>query len=341
MPTFQSIRRGGKTLAAAGLALACLLPVGAASQPQVQPPLVQTVGRPVQAPERRPEDLSALLAPYGLAEGEREVLSARMEGDGLLLACLRRGELSRFDLSCLALPNGRPDRLERYRACREASPELETAQVVMRVNMDLDREFYVDPVVLEDPAALDVLVNKYYALPQDYVPQLERLGNTYGSGSLRAEAARAFREMADQAREDGVTLRSVSAYRSYASQKSTYNRYLRQNSQKTTDTFSARPGHSEHQTGLALDINVASTRARFEDTPAYAWLQEHCAQYGFILRYPQGKSEITGYRFEPWHYRYVGVEAARVCMSQGLTYEEYLALQPVTPVQSAPDETLI
>ena len=81
MPTFQSIRRGGKTLAAAGLALACLLPVGAASQPQVQPPLVQTVGRPVQAPERRPEDLSALLAPYGLAEGEREALSARMEGD--------------------------------------------------------------------------------------------------------------------------------------------------------------------------------------------------------------------------------------------------------------------
>ena len=302
--------------------------MGAASQPQVQPPLVQTVGRPVQAPERRPEDLSALLAPYGLAEGEREALSARMEGDGLLLACLRRGELSRFDLSCLALPNGRPDRLERYRACREASPELETAQVVMWVNMDLDREFYVDPVVLEDPAALDVLVNKYYALPQDYVPQLERLGNTYGSGSLRAEAARAFREMADQAREDGVTLRSVSAYRSYKTQKNTYNRYLKQYQQSTVDTFSARPGHSEHQTGLALDINVASSQAHFENTPAFAWLKAHCAEYGFILRYDLGKDSITGYRFEPWHYRYVGQEIAKTCMDQGISYEEYLSLRP-------------
>ena len=94
------------------------------------------------------------------------------------------------------------------------------------------------------------------------------------------------------------------------------------------DTFSARPGHSEHQTGLALDINVASSSAHFENTPAFAWLKEHCAQYGFILRYDQGKEDITGYRFEPWHYRYVGVETAQAVMEQGLAYEEYLALQP-------------
>ncbi|MCI9294442.1 MAG: M15 family metallopeptidase [Lawsonibacter sp.] len=137
--------------------------------------------------------------------------------------------------------------------------------------------------------------------------------------------------MADAAREEGVSLRSVSAYRSYQRQTSTYNRYLSQDRQASVDTYSARPGHSEHQTGLALDINTASIPAHFENTPAFAWLKEHCAQYGFILRYPQGKEGITGYRFEPWHYRYVGLEAAQACMSQGLTFEEYLAQRPEIP----------
>ena len=134
--------------------------------------------------------------------------------------------------------------------------------------------------------------------------------------------------MADGAKQDGILLRSVSAYRSYQHQKSTYNRYLKQYQQIMVDTFSARPGHSEHQTGLALDINVASSSAHFERTPAFAWLKEHCAEYGFLLRYDQGKETITGYRFEPWHYRYVGQEIAKICMEQGLAYEEYLAVQP-------------
>ena len=103
----------------------------------------------------------------------------------------------------------------------------------------------------------------------------------------------------------------------------------KQNKQATVDTFSARPGHSEHQTGLALDINVASTKAHFENTPAFAWLKEHCAGHGFILRYDLGKEAVTGYRFEPWHYRYVGVEIAQTIMEQGITYEEYVARQPV------------
>ena len=169
----------------------------------------------------------------------------------------------------------------------------------------------------------------------DYVPELESVGAGYGSGSLRPQAAAAFRAMADAARADGISLRSVSAYRSYARQESTYNRWLSQDSQASVDTYSARPGASEHQTGLALDINVASLKAHFEDTPAYAWLAEHCAEYGFILRYPQGKEHITGYQFEPWHYRYVGVEVAQVCMDRGLTLEEYFALRPAQEAEPA------
>ena len=99
---------------------------------------------------------------------------------------------------------------------------------------------------------------------------------------------------------------------------------MSQDGQSLADTYSARPGSSEHQTGLALDINTASVQAHFENTPTYAWLVEHCAEYGFILRYPEGKERITGYRFEPWHYRYVGREHAEEIMRRGLTLEEYL-----------------
>ncbi len=216
----------------------------------------------------------------------------------------------------------------RYRAWGEANPQLTTEQVVLAVNIGLDKDFYEDTDLVSQPDSLTVLVNKYHALPQDYTPTLEALGYPYGTGSLRPEAAAAFRAMADAARKDGISLQSVSAYRSYQRQESIYARYLSQDTQASVDSYSARPGYSEHQTALALDINTASLSAHFENTPAYAWLVEHCAEYGFILRYPQGKEDITGYRFEPWHYRYVGVEAAQACMSQDLTFEEYLALQP-------------
>lgn len=233
--------------------------------------------------------------------------------------------LSRYQ----SLPNSRPDYESRYRAWGSAHPELSAEQVVLAVNIGLDQSFYTGTDILQQPERLDVLVNKYHALPSDYVPELELLGSTYGYGYLRPEAAAAFRSMADAARADGISLRSVSAYRSYRQQESVYNRYLTWDDQASVDTYSARPGFSEHQTALALDINTASLSAHFENTPAYAWLTEHCAEYGFILRYPQGKESVTGYSFEPWHYRYVGTEIAQACMSQGLTYEEYIASQPV------------
>lgn len=228
----------------------------------------------------------------------------------------------------LQLSNGREELLERYETWARENPELYPADIVIQVNMGLDRPFYTQVQTAAEPDSLTVLVNKYNILPDDYVPALEALGADYGGGSLRPEAAQAFRAMADAAKEEGVSLRSVSAYRSYQTQQSTYGGYLRGASQAYVDTFSARAGHSEHQTGLAVDINVATRRAGFENTPAFAWLKEHCAEYGFILRYGEGKEEITGYHFEPWHYRYVGVEVARACTDQGLAYEEYMGLLP-------------
>lgn len=250
-----------------------------------------------------------------------------------LLPLLEHGILTEDATAYLLLPNGRTDRLERYLAYSQAVPELTAEEVVLQVNIGLDAPFYEHAVLCAQPDSLTVLVNKYNSLPETYVPELVALGSRYGVGSLRPEAAQAFAAMADAARADGISLRSVSAYRSYSTQTSLYRQYVSQSGQTLADTFSARPGYSEHQTGLALDINVARTSAHFEDTAEFAWLQEHCAQYGFILRYPQGKNDITGYRFEPWHYRYVGQEIAKLCMSQGLTYEEYWAGQ-ATPSQS-------
>ena len=138
--------------------------------------------------------------------------------------------------------------------------------------MELDLTFYDHPLTVTQPDKTTVLVNKHFALSSEYAPTVEALGAIYGTGMLRAEAAQAFRTMADAARADGLTLKSVSAYRSYRTQEVLYNYYLRQNPQNVVDDYSARPGHSEHQTGLALDINVASTSAHFENSVEYAWL---------------------------------------------------------------------
>ena len=247
-----------------------------------------------------------------------------------LLPALEAGELSPEALSYLSLPHFQEGSLDRCLAFAQTHPELTPEEVAACVNMGLDQDFYADIETITDPADPLALVNKHRALPADYIPELTRLDLAYGAGSLTPQAALAFIQMADAARADGISLRSVSAYRSYATQDSLYRRYVAQSGQELADTFSARPGHSEHQTGLALDINTASIRDHFEDTEAFAWLQANCAQYGFLLRYPEGRENITGYRFEPWHYRYVGEAIAQTCMEQELTYEEYAARQSRT-----------
>ena len=344
-----TIRRCLCLVLTTGLCLCTLSTTGAADwavSPEIPPAAPSAVFPEPLTPEdevisaaeaaARWKRADTLLSQKGLTPGQRESLSGRMGADALLLERLEQGTLSQTDLVYLALPNSRTDRLDRYAAWSASHPEDTAEAAVLQVNMDQDQAFYSLIWEVADPSSLTVLVNKHYTLPAGYVPELEALGKNYGSGFLRPEAAQAFRALADAARADGVVLRSVSAYRSYKQQASTYNRYLRQYQQSTVDTFSARPGHSEHQTGLALDINVASSQAHFENTPAFAWLKAHCAEYGFILRYDLGKDSITGYRFEPWHYRYVGQDAAKVCMEQGITYEEYVSTQPVWSAAGVP-----
>lgn len=344
----DTIRRASRLLLTVGLCMGMLTSIGAvdeAEEPIPPAPPEAAADKPAEParpaePTSTAEDIARqariaeLLSEMDLNWEQLRALIARLGEDASLLQLLEQGELTRADLVYLVLPNGLSDRLDRYSAWAANYPEIDAKTVVLQVNMDRDQAFYSQIQEIADPSSLTVLVNKHYVLSAGYVPELEVLGSRYGSGSLRPEAAAAFRAMADAARADGISLRSVSAYRSYNTQKSLYNNYLKQYKRATVDTFSARPGHSEHQTGLALDINVARTSAHFENTAAFAWLKAHCAEYGFILRYDQGQEAITGFRFEPWHYRYVGQEIASAVMSWGISYEEYVALHGVWGVHN-------
>lgn len=312
--------------------LCAAIPVSSARRPQFDQAIPAVSAPDLWARPRafapRYEEYSRRLTQLGLSSQDIALLWNRA---GELTSPLPEDEdtLSQ-QVSFLIQPGCRKALLSRYSDYAQAHPELSAQQVVLTVNMELDRTFYEDiqPIPLTS-GQLDtgILVTKFRALSPDYKPPLVPLSGL-GAGSLTPEAAAAFSDMVQAARQDGITLRSVSAYRSYSTQERLYRRYRTQYSQSFTDTFSARPGHSEHQTGLALDINTASSQAHFEKTRDYAWLVEHCAQYGFILRYPKGKESVTGYRFEPWHYRYVGTEIAQICMDQGWTLEEYWARQP-------------
>ena len=161
-----------------------------------------------------------------------------------------------------------------------------------------------------------LIANKTYSLPADYAP-----------GGLTWECQSALDALCAGAAADGLSVYPISAYRSYEYQAELYNRYAARDGREEADRYSARPGHSEHQTGLAVDVN--SLAYSFADTPEGIWLAAHCAEYGFILRYPEGKEEITGYRYEPWHIRYLGKETARAVTESGLTLEEYLGITSV------------
>lgn len=161
-----------------------------------------------------------------------------------------------------------------------------------------------------------IIVNKTYSLPADYNP-----------GGLAPECINNFELLRKDAAEEGLNIYLSSGYRSYEQQRQLYNSYVSMYGKDYADSFSARPGHSEHQTGLAIDCNSVSDS--FVGTAEAIWLAEHCHEYGFIIRYPMGKEHITGYKYEPWHIRYVGTDLAYAIYESGLTLEEYFGISSV------------
>lgn len=189
---------------------------------------------------------------------------------------------------------------------------------------------------IDDPGSITVVVNKHRPLnPLSYeagdmvVPGV--VGNPNGR-LLRAEAAAALERMGTDAANAGIWMTILSGYRSYATQEQTYNGFVARDGEERANQYSAKPGHSEHQTGLAVDLDDGSGCALytcFADTAAGQWLAANAWQYGFVLRYPDGYIGITGYEFEPWHYRYVGTEVSTAMHNSGIaTLEEFFGLEP-------------
>ena len=172
----------------------------------------------------------------------------------------------------------------------------------------------IDGVTYVKTSYGDVLIaNKTYSLPRDY-----------GPGGLTRACDAAYDELKAAAAADGIDIFILSGYRSYDLQTSLYNRYVADDGQAEADTYSARPGHSEHQSGLAIDVNSLSYS--FADTPEGQWLAAHAHEYGFIIRYAKNKQGVTGYAYEPWHIRYLGKGLAAAVYESGLCLEEFLGI---------------
>lgn len=200
--------------------------------------------------------------------------------------------------------------------------------------------------------SITVLVNKDYGLPSDYVPNDLEIPDIAFSFSgyhekklMREEASKALEAMFQDAEEAGLSLLGVSGYRSFERQQAIYDRNVERDGRRQADLYSARPGFSEHQTGLAMDISTPSIHNRLDETfaatPEGKWLADHASEYGFIIRYPKDKSEITGYAYEPWHVRYVGKELAGKLNDNGLSLEEYYGYSPSSQIQDASYGTAI
>lgn len=179
-----------------------------------------------------------------------------------------------------------------------------------------NQELPAEPTYINDI----LLANKIYPLPSTFAP------------GENPEAKQALDQMLAAAKQQGFDLVAFSGYRSFEYQTTLYNNYVQRDGQAAADRYSARPGYSEHQTGLAFDIGERGKEdlwltEEFGETPAGQWLFAHASEYGFILRFPQNKEDITGYMYESWHYRYVGKDIAKQITMKNITLEEYLGVK--------------
>ena len=220
--------------------------------------------------------------------------------------------------------------LDRYIDYYKEHSDLEIDEVITRINANLDHTFYVDSKPADTSKGMYTLVNKFNSLDSNYVPddlvQVDRRF-TYNNTKLVSVANDNFVKLAEAAEKENLRFLATTCYRDYNFQSTLYYNYVNQDGVANADTYSARPGSSEHQLGYSLDLtnNDWVDFDEFQNTKEYEWLKDNAHKYGFILRYPKGKEYITGYIFEAWHIRYVGVDVATYIYENNITYEEYYA----------------
>jgi len=216
---------------------------------------------------------------------------------------------------------------QRYEDYQADNPDLQFDVVIAHVNVNIDREPYEDVQLVADPGRMTVLVNKHFSLPADWEPN--DFTDTGGGHMMREEAAEHFINMREAMRDAGLNLNPVITFRSYERQRNHFNNAVARLGSSAQGGF-AKPGHSEHQTGLAIDVlhkghdGGLMMDMGFENSRQFSWLVENAHEFGFILRYPQGYRQQSGFMFEPWHWRYVGIPVATAMYDDGIAlYEEF------------------
>lgn len=214
----------------------------------------------------------------------------------------------------------------RYNAYGELNSNMSLEEIVWRVDANLDQEFYDEKYVTiaDEKSQSPLLINKFNRVSEYYKPKtLVSIEGNYVSTPATAEA---YHDMIEEMKELGMKIYIISSYRDIPYQEKLYNNYINTDSQEEVDTYSARPGFSEHHTGRALDISqVPGNLNAFEGSKEAEWIYENCYKYGFIVRYKKEQMDVTGYIFEPWHITYVGKNIAQTMKNEGIeTLEEYV-----------------
>ena len=219
------------------------------------------------------------------------------------------------------------EKYDRIIAYQKKNPNLKKEDIILRINLKVDLDNYDDAEEIEDPDSLLAYVNRHRYVDKDYEPSdLVEMddkysNNYYGVNRLRSEAYEHFKEMVDDANNQGIEFVADTTYRSFNTQESIYNNYAYEHTKEETDLYAARPGYSEHELGTAIDIsNVWYIEEGDEE---YEWIKKNAYKYGFILRYKKNKEDITKYAAEDWHIRYVGVKAATLIHNKNITFDEY------------------
>lgn len=223
--------------------------------------------------------------------------------------------------------------LEDYKEYINKNNETDYAKVISIVNVHANHKWYQLELNTNEDLGMLMNVNKFYALSETYTPEnLKNIELSYaygeeGENKLIDYAYDKFLELWQAANDQGFYLMVTSSYRDYESQKEIYDYRVSTQGERKADETAARPGHSEHQTGLVIDMTSKTEPLAdsFTDSEAYKWLKDNAYKYGFIERYPEGKTYLTGYSPESWHWRYVGLEAAKTMHDEDITFDEYYA----------------
>lgn len=219
--------------------------------------------------------------------------------------------------------------LNKYLEYKADNSDKDINDVISIINVGADKEWYEDAVETDTTKGILMLVNKFNYLTEDYeVEDLVDMSIQYAFNGkqIKEEVYNAFKAMAINASKESLKLVANSTYRTYSYQKNIYASYKNSKGTEYADSYAARAGHSEHQTGLSIDISTLnSTTDNFAETKEFTWLMDNAYKYGFILRYPEGKEYLTGYNYESWHYRYVGKDVAEKIHDEDITFDEYYA----------------